>query len=360
VKKSTKTISNLLTALVFCTSANSEVVRVKADGATIEQAKQTAFELAIVQVVGEVIVTERELQGSELTKDFTGSYSSGYITDYEMLDMTQFSDGSVSIDINVDVSESKIAQRMMLKQNNREGTSGVIANDVLESQLKERRDGDRLLLTTLDNYPSGAYLINVENVEYGVTAHRQKYLNVNWNMQISQLWLQSFNEALGLISEDSTECSGLTADIAHSLGHVNKNVSVFANEQCRITPDVTIKQNAGWFGSESAHYVKDLTTLTMVTDHVRTPQGQQRLGMVVHLLDGDGVEIDRGCLVLSNEMFIQYQEPTGAVNWNVRKKYLRPVFDGRRQIKGNVQIDLTNINVSQINQVKLSIEKGCQ
>jgi len=39
---------------------------------------------------------------------------------------------------------------------------------------------------------------------------------------------------------------------------------------------------------------------------------------------------------------------------------LRPVFDGRRQIKGNVQIDLTNINVSQINQVKLSIEKGCQ
>lgn len=340
-------------------------VTVEADGKTVDDARHNGFKTAIEQVVGVVLVSEQEVKGDQLTRDFIGSYSSGYVDDYEILESYQDQHNQWHIKMNVQVASSKIAQRMLANAKVDRMIDGPRIAAQIESQLDQRRDGDQLIATVLNTYPENAYIINNGQTEFKISRLRKPYMEIDYKISMSKFWIEALNEALNLVAINSKHCNSMTNALVKGINSTSTNslkVKAMANNLCGSEPDIRVehKTSGAWMSSIDSYYFADQQTFYMINREFQSRIGRDHLGLRVDLIDAGGNSIDGGCFKIDQNYFIGYEQPRGVYNLNSKKINMRPFVGGSHNIAGKLQVGFPDdVPLDDIARVKLSIQKTC-
>ena len=331
------------------------------EGYSLAEAKQQCFNTAIEQVVGQVIVSDLESSRDSITRDTIGQYSAGYIDDYVIHQQSQDEHGWYHLKMTVTVASSKIAQRKSSRGERTNVVDGDRAMTSIESQLEQRRRGDALIGQVLASYPENAYVVNSGQTEFNISRLRESYVDIPYSINMSQPWLEAFNEALGLVAVDASKCSSLSMSVATGIkrSRTSPGVGRIADSVCGSDPDIRVINKLGLFASADGYYFADIETLHVVNDELRT-EGQQHIGLRVDLLDAGGNVIDSRCARINNERFIRYDRPTGTYNLNDRYTNSRPNIFGQENVYGTLRISIKNTQQMQdLAKIKLNIQRTC-
>ena len=339
-------------------------VQVEGHGSTIDLARQNAFRVAIEQVVGQVIVSDQEASGDQLTKNFIGGYSAGYVDDYEVLE-TQQDGNNVVVKMNVAVSSSKIAQRMLSSGDKSLIIEGQRLQARIDSQLEQRDRGDALISEVLSSYPYNAYVVNSGQTEINLGNRREIYFDVPYEIHWSKFWLEGINEALGVIAVDSKGCnSWLTRQDARiKLSSQAGLVTSLRDSPCGQEADmrVSYKKPGSWMSQTYSYYFYDRQTLGVINDQIHTPAGRQHIGLKVDLKDAGGRVIDSRCARIDTGLFVGYTEPQfEVVAWNQQNRNIRPVINGDASVYGVLRLHIKQPEmIGNVSRVNLTVEKTC-
>lgn len=350
--------------LVSTWAQSATRVQVEGHGSTVEQAKQNGFKSAIEQVVGQVIVSDQEVKGDQLTKDWIGGYSAGYVDAFEILETRQ--DGSeVTVKMNVAVASSKIAQRMMSSGNKTLIIEGERLQAQLDTQLDQRNRGDQLVAEILGSYPYNAYVVNSGQTDLGIGQRRDVYLDVPYEIHWSRFWLEALNETLSIIAVDSKSCNSffVRQDNKIRLSSQSGLLGRLRDTPCGQEADIRInfKKVGNWLGETHSYYFYDRQTLEVINGQIQTPIGRQHIGLRVDLKDAGGVVLDSRCAKIDTSLFVSFTEPQfEVVHWNDRERNLRPMINGDASVYGVLRVHLRDKNlVSNVNKVTLTVEHTC-
>lgn len=354
-----------LVLLLFASVAYAGTrVVVEGRGSTVDLAKQNAFRSAIEQVVGQVIVSDQEVRGDRLTKDWIGGYSAGYVDDFEILETRQ-EGSSIVVKMNVAVSSSKIAKRMLSSGNKNLIVEGTRLQAQIDTQVEQRDRGDQLIAEVLTSYPHNAYVINSGQTEVGLNSRRQAYVDVPYEIHWSRFWIEALNEAVGVIAQDSKRCNSwfVEQDDKIRLSAGSGLLGRLRDTPCGQEADLRMsyKKSGAWMSQTESYYFHDRQTLEVVNSQIQTPVGRQHIGLRVDLKDAGGDVVDSRCARIDTSLFVSYTESQlEVVHWNDANKNLRPVINGDASVYGVLRIHLrTKEQISNVAKVTLNIEKTC-
>ena len=347
-----------LVLLLFSSMAHSGTrVQVEGHGSNEAEAKQAAFDSAITQIVGQIIVSDKEASGDRLVKDFIGGYSAGYIENFEILETRKSSDG-VTVKLSVSVASSKIAQRMLSRGYQVTPINGLQIQAQLESQLAQRERGDRLLSNILASYPFNAFVIRADRTDVVIGARRQVTVNVPYEVSWSRFWLDALNETLGLVAVDSKNCGSfwIKQDNKLRISPRPGLTTMLTDTPCGQEADFRVRTS-----QTNSYYFYDKKTLELVNHQLQSPIGRQHIGLRVNILDAAGSIVDSGCVRIDTASFVGYTEPTNeVVHWNDRSRNLRPYIDGQGKYRDVLKMNITSTGeIDEMAKVDLTIEKTC-
>lgn len=175
-------------------------VEVTAEGADLEQARQSAFRMAVERAVGTVVVSETEVQNLRIRRDEIITYASGYVDNYELV-QTQTLEGRTQVRMKVWVSHNKLADRLLNESRAAGQVEGGRISEQIRSLQYERATGDRLLLTVLRDYPQRAFDIQVLPTRVTMDANRSPILHVFLDLSWNQRYLDSLSTAVRRINQ---------------------------------------------------------------------------------------------------------------------------------------------------------------
>lgn len=338
-------------------------VQIEGRGSNEESAKQNALQSAIEQVVGQVIVSDQEVQGDRLTKDFIGRYSAGYVESYEILETRQ-EDDVVVVKMHVAVASSKIAQRMMSSGNKNMIIAGQQLQAQIDSQLDQRNRGDQLIAEVLYSYPYNALVINSGQTDIILGSHRQVYVDIPIVIQWSRFWLEALNETLTVTAKDSKSCNSWFAkqDLRIRLSSQTGLLGRLEDTPCGQEADVRIsyQKSTSWFGETHSYYFHDRQTRELVNSHMQTPVGRQHIAIRSDIKDAGGRILASQCDKVEIDRLVSFTEPQfEVVHWNDRSRNLRMMIDGNARISGILRVDINKKIVNDISRINLTIEKTC-
>lgn len=351
----------LLTSTIAYTNTR---IQVEGHGITVDQARLNGFRNAIEQVVGQVIVSDQEVKGDQLTKDWIGGYSAGYVDDFEILETRQ-EGNEIVVKMNVAVASSKIAQRMMSSGNKSLIIEGERLQAQIDTQLDQRNRGDQLIAEVLTSYPYNAYVVNSGQTEIGLGARREIYVDVPYEIHWSRFWLEALNETLGVIAVDSKGCNSwfVKQDNKIRLSAGSGLLGRLRDTPCGQEADMRVnyKRSGGWFGETRSYYFHDRQTLEVINNQIQTPVGRQHIGLRVDLRDAGGNVLDSRCAKIDTSLFVTYTESQlEVVHWNDQRRNLRPVVNGDASVYGVIRVHLHNKElIGNIIKVSLTVEKTC-
>lgn len=349
----------LALVLLWSSSAISATrLQVEGHGNNIDQAKQNAFRSAIEKVVGQVIISDQEVRGDQLTKDFIGGYSAGYVDDFEILETRQ-EGNEIIVKMNVAVSSSKIAQRMMSSGNKSLIIEGQRLQAQIDTQLDQRNRGDQLIAEVLTSYPYNAYVVNSGQTDIGLNNRREVYVDVPYEIHWSKFWLEGFNEALNVIAVDNKTCSNWFVKQDNKIGLSIQTglLGRLRDTPCGQEADMRVSHNS----NTKSYYFYDRQTLEVINGQIQTPTGRQHIGLRVDLKDASGQVVDSRCAKIDTSLFVRYTEPNfEVVHWNDVNRNLRPVINGDASVYGVLRVHLHDKDViGNVNKVSLTVEKTC-
>ena len=198
--------------LVSCASTSNSIqnnsTRVIGKGNTFEEAKQNAFKEAIEFKVGSLVLSERETLNMQLVKDDILVYSAGYIDDYSIINQST-QNNYVYVTMDVLVAESKLNHRLLSSGLKIKEINGEKIHTQYNSLLAERKSGDAILATVLNDYPKRAFNITQGVHYFKIDSNRNGLLIIPYDMGWNYNYIVSLNEALSLLStENRTSVTG--------------------------------------------------------------------------------------------------------------------------------------------------------
>lgn len=186
-------------------------IRVRGEGPNFVTARQNAFRLAVEQAVGTLVLSETQVQNSRIVRDEIITYASGFVDRFTIVD-ADYVNGVNRVTMDVWVSESKIANRLL---NESVGTGTIDGNRLatqVETLQHERVSGDRILETVLRDFPRRAFNVRVERTQVDFSTQRNLQLDVPYVMSWDESYLESFNESLRRTGTDKVTCWWPTPD----------------------------------------------------------------------------------------------------------------------------------------------------
>ena len=340
-----------LSLLLVSTWAYPNVkIQVEGHGPTVELAKKNAFQHAIEQVVGQVIVSDQEANGDQLVKDFVGGYSAGYVDDYEILS-SEVIDQGIVVKMNVSVASSKIAERMRSSGNKTLMLDGERVQAQLDTQLEQRRQGDQLIAEILSSYPYNAYVVNSGTTEFAISRLREPYVDIPYEIHWSKFWLDATNEALKLISIDSKSCGWLKMRLDNQM-QINGQPGLFtrANDTlCGREADARVLTK----NQVDSYYFADLGTVNVVKHGFIPEVGRPTIGLRVDLIDTGGNVVDSRCANIDTSLFVSTYQPQLEIAGSPR-----PVINGQASVYGILRVHLHK-DIENVFKTKLTVEKTC-
>jgi hypothetical protein len=319
-------------------------VTVVGRGPTEDDARRNGFRSAVELAAGNIIVSDTESSGAHLTQDRIGGYSSGYVDDYKILDITHDSVG-YAIKMSVTVGSSKIAERMISRGEHIDLIDGDRIQAQMESEFDQRNRGDQLITQIMDSYPYNAFILNSGQTEFNLNNRRQPFVEIPFVVEMNPAWLTALTEALDLVSMKSKTCGTWTRMFVSGL----RNNKIKERMDCGQIPDLRVNNNN--------YYFYDQTTLRLINSELQPKTGYQRIALHLDIMDTGGQVLDHRCTDVNTETFIKYNHPAGVVNLNDRDMILRPEIISRQKIVGVLNINIRDFN--NVGKFRLTVAKTC-
>lgn len=158
-------------------------VQVKSTAATPALARAEGFRLAVSQAVGTLVLAESEVKNNELIRKDIIQYSSGYVEDFKVTQETQV-DGGVQIVMDVWVSDSKIADRLLYVSEGKSTINGVKASAQYQTLLDEKNNGDKLITAVLNDFPKRAFDVYIGKTQWRTVGRSLEIyvpISISWN-----------------------------------------------------------------------------------------------------------------------------------------------------------------------------------
>lgn len=141
-------------------------ITVTGEGPTVESAKYNAFNKAVEQQIGIVIMSNRSIRNNAMIKNEILAHSAGYVDNYK-IKHSEYMNGMYFVVVDVVVSSSKIAERVL---NAGEGTSNVDGNRLstqYKTYLDNRQSSVEFLDSVLADFPRLAFTVTNPRLKCG-------------------------------------------------------------------------------------------------------------------------------------------------------------------------------------------------
>ena len=175
-------------------------VEVTAEGADLEQARQSAFRMAVERAIGTVVASETESTNGRLGRDEIITYASGYVDDYQLVETNQVN-GRTQVKMKVWVSHNKLANRLL----NQSQTAGTIEGGKIAEQIRsvhhERTQGDRLIGTVLKDFPARSFDVVLRQTRVTMDPDRRPILHVEFDLAWNRHYIDSLAVAIKSINQ---------------------------------------------------------------------------------------------------------------------------------------------------------------
>lgn len=169
-------------------------------GSTFDSAKNDAFRKAIEIQIGTVIVSNFEVSRDKVIKNEILAYSAGYVDKFDIKSHIQVN-GQYQLEVDVWVSTSKIANRILSSTPGGAPFNGAIIYEQQNTFLESKNRGNAVLETVLHQYPENTYTVKLVRANLVHDHNRNVYLDIHYNVVYNQNWLDSFRETLSLVSD---------------------------------------------------------------------------------------------------------------------------------------------------------------
>lgn len=181
-------------------------VRVQGRAPNESQARDNAFRLAINQAVGSLVLSETAVRDGDLDRHEILNYSSGFVHDFRVVS-TAMSGPDVQVEMDVWVSKSLIADRLLNVSRGQARVEGGRISAQIQSFQQERATADKVLETVLADYPRRAFNIAVGNTRVVADEQRKIWLQVPIEIAWNDSYVQSLSEAIRTVNQ-KPHCSG--------------------------------------------------------------------------------------------------------------------------------------------------------
>ncbi len=178
-------------------------IQVEVTALNFDQAKESGFKLAIQEALGTFVTTKKVIKFDEVTKNEIVMYSGGYIQDFKIIKENK-DILSTTLVMDVWVSESKIANRLLNTSTNKAELDGRKIEAQFSTIVKDKEDAFKLLDIILQDFPSKAFEIDIKKTNFQTLRKATSIVDVPIEIQWSQKYLDSLKEALTLL-RDSDE-----------------------------------------------------------------------------------------------------------------------------------------------------------
>ena len=178
-------------------------IQVEVTASNFDQAKESGFKLAIQEALGTFVTTEKVIKFDEVTRNDIVTYSGGYIQDFKIIKENR-DKLSTTLVMDVWVSESKIANRLLNTSANKGELDGRKIETQLSTIVKDKEDAFKLLYIILQDFPSKAFELDIKKTNFQTLRKGTSIVEVPIEIQWSQKYLDSLKEALILL-RDSNE-----------------------------------------------------------------------------------------------------------------------------------------------------------
>jgi hypothetical protein len=193
------TVCFILTACTS-TSKSDNYIRSTGIGNTYEEAKHNAFKEAIEYQVGVVIASERESYNDKLIKNEILAYSSAFVDEYKIISQ-EIIGNKVQVVVDVKLSLLNLSDRILSKGKDSKNLDGAKHNNQYKSFLENKKNGDRILASVLNDYPRRAYDIKQSDYVIKVDAYRNITLTIPYELNWNPNYIASFHDAIRLVSD---------------------------------------------------------------------------------------------------------------------------------------------------------------
>ena len=189
----------VLAVLLILTSPLALAIQVQGEGSSFEEAKQSAFKVAIDQEVGVILDTERHLKNGKIVHNQILSYSAGYIISSSLIHHVIIRDRNLhQVTFDVTVASSLLKDFVLSSNHN---TKSFNIDDIkaqTQSSKETHKDGMDLLDSTLKFFPNKAFNIEMHDFSVIVNYHdpRKFHLHVPYTLSWNQEYLVALQEAL--------------------------------------------------------------------------------------------------------------------------------------------------------------------
>lgn len=183
---------------IHAQSDSSNIVTGVGIGKDQDEAKKQAFRNAIENAIGTFINSESLTNNYRLIDDEILTYSSGYISNYEILNTTKLNNNLIEIQIRAEVYKNVVKNKLKeLKLNKVEVDGGSLFAEAF-TQTEMKKDASLLLKNFFIDYPEDFYIVKVsEPIVLDTDLQKNQALieyklRIEWNLEKFQKMIDIF------------------------------------------------------------------------------------------------------------------------------------------------------------------------
>jgi hypothetical protein len=175
---------------------------VKGYGNNLEEAKQAAFRSAVEEVMGTVIVSEKEVVNSNVIKNQILTHSSGYIDSFEIVN-TQINPNTMSYTIimKVTIKPTMINDYKLYVAKADMKFNGEQVAARLDSYTEERDKGDAMLKDILKDFPERGLDLKVGEISFQLNETRDKSIVIPYELSLNNNYLANLARVLHSVED---------------------------------------------------------------------------------------------------------------------------------------------------------------
>jgi hypothetical protein len=175
-------------------------IQVEVTASNFDQAKESGFKLAIQEALGTFITTEKVIKFDEVIRNEIVTYSGGYIQDFKIIKENK-DILSTTLVMDVWVSESKIANRLLNTNTIKSELDGRKIASQLSTIVKDKKDAFKLLEVILSDFPYKAFELDIDKTNFQTLRKGTSVVEIPIKINWSQKYLDSLKEALLLVRD---------------------------------------------------------------------------------------------------------------------------------------------------------------
>jgi hypothetical protein len=179
-------------------------IQVEGHGDTADQAKLNGFRLAVEQAVGTIVLSETESRKQVLARDEIITYASGFVNRFKVNEVRRVGSGW-RINMDVWVAESKLANRLLNDSMGRGTIDGARLATQVSTLQQERRDGDQLIRTIINDFPQRALDVQMDRSQAQFDNRRNLQIDVPVTVKWNADYLKALFDAYQMVGNGKAQ-----------------------------------------------------------------------------------------------------------------------------------------------------------